>query len=163
MRDTFSLAPARIFIDSSAFIAVYHPRDLYHEAAIQFRDEVLFPRRVDLYSSYYTLIETLNHLHRLEATREMRQQTLWKAADELIEAVFFRFVGIDDTVNLRSAQIVRKFGSRFSYTDAASLALMERENIRKIFSFDSGFDWFPLRVGNAKAFLRVVPGTDAEI
>jgi predicted nucleic acid-binding protein len=71
--------------------------------------------------------------------------------------VFFAVLEISDAVNLRARQIMHKFHPHYSFTDATNLALIERENIRNIFSFDQAFDWYPLTSGHTKIFLARHP------
>lgn len=163
MTKTIFFSPPRVFVDTGAFLAVYDTRDACHETAIQFRDDALLKRRVELYSSFYVLIETLEHLKRIHEAGRIRRETFWQAALELINATFFSFLAIDGAINGRAHQIVRACDRRFSYVDATTLALLERENIRMIFSFDSGFDWFPMRVGHTRVSLRTLPSLDHDL
>lgn len=59
--------------------------------------------------------------------------TLCKSADELIVPDFFCCLAVDDTINVRVDQIIRKFRRRFSYTDATILALLERDKDKRDF------------------------------
>jgi len=151
--------PPRLFIDTGALVAVYDTSDALHSVATQFRDDILLPYQVDMLSSYYVIAETLNNLQRRLSARRMRKSEFDRAADELILSTFLANLEINDDVNRRALEIVNKFPRHFSFTDATSLALMERERIRHVFSFDHKFEWYPLRAGHTNVFLTRHPSS----
>jgi predicted nucleic acid-binding protein len=143
----------RLFVDTGALVAVYDPQDSLHTEAIRFRDEFLLRFHVDILSSYYVLAETLNNLHRVLRAGRMPKFQFDRAADELVKGPLFEVLEIDAAVNLRARRIMDDFHPHFSFTDATTLALIERENIRNIFSFDRAFEWYPITSGHTKTFL----------
>ncbi len=83
-----------------------------------------------------------------------------RAADELVASNFFVKLEVNDAVDRRARQIIKKFPQHFSFTDATSIAIMEREDIRNIFSFDRHFEWYPIRKGHGTTFLTRHPSSN---
>jgi len=127
----------RLFLDTSAFVALEDLDDANHRRALDFREEI---RRGDtpfrsLYTSNYAVDETLTLLrfhcgHRvaigyrrsLETSKVVRilwvTEALEKAAWEIFE---------------------KRTDKEYSFTDCTSFALMKAEAIGNAFTFDEHF------------------------
>jgi predicted nucleic acid-binding protein len=156
---TVTVRRPRLFIDTGALIAVYDERDALHSRAVRFRDEILLPYQVEMFCSYYVVAEALNNLQRRLWAGKMRNMDFDRAADELALARFLRILPINGAVNVRAREIISKYERRFSFTDATSLAILEREGIRNIFSFDRDFERYPMKVGHTTIFLSCHPSS----
>lgn len=130
----------RLFIDTTAFMALYDRSDRYHASTIRYWRS-LREKRVKLWTSEYILDETLTLIRKrvghgeavafgnsirtgktdvLEVTRDIRD-TAWE--------IFVRYSDKD-----------------FSFTDCTSFALMRQIAVKKAFSFDRHFAQFGLEV-----------------
>lgn len=127
----------RLFLDTSALVALEDTDDRNHSAAIEYREkiqqgETIFRR---LYTSNYVLDEVLAIL-RLRCGH--RAAVAFRETMELSKAA--TVLWIDKVTENNGWQIFRKHGDKdFSFTDCTSFALMEREMIRTAFTFDRDF------------------------
>ena len=127
-------APASLFVDSSAWIALRSRRDQHHvEADRLFRDALR--RRVSLVTTSLVVAET----HRLTLFRAGPQPA--RRFLDLIDAspsVTIHFPTADD--HARARQWLERLGSRpVTYTDAVSFAVMEETACRLVLGFDQDF------------------------
>lgn len=130
----------RLFLDTSALIALEDTDDRDHSAAFEYREKIrqgdtVFRR---LYTSNYVLDETLTVLrlrcgHRIAVTfREAMEQSRAVA-----------ILWIDKAIEGQGWKIFRKHEDKdYSFTDCTSFALMEREAIRAAFTFDGHFSQY---------------------
>ena len=127
-------APARLFVDSGAWIALRSRRDQHHaEADRLFRDALA--RRIPLLTTSLVIAET----HRLTLFRAGTQPAL--RALELIDAspsVAIHFPTADDHAAAR--RWLERLASRpVTYTDAVSFAVMEALGCGHVLGFDQDF------------------------
>ena len=127
-------APARLFVDSGAWIALRSRRDQHHAEAERLFREAL-SRRVPLFTTNLVIAEA----HRLTLYRAGGRPAL--RALELIDAspsVTIRFPTADD-----HAAAIRWLGRMaprpLSYTDAVSFAIMEADACGHVLGFDGDF------------------------
>jgi len=127
-------APARLFVDSGAWIALRSRRDQHHAEADHLFREAL-SRRIRLLTTNLVIAET----HRLTLFRAGHQPAL--RALGLIDAsasVTIRFPTADD-----HAAAIRWLGRMaprpLTYTDAVSFAVMEADACRHVLGFDQDF------------------------
>ncbi|MCI4371449.1 MAG: PIN domain-containing protein [Thermoplasmata archaeon] len=108
--------------------------DAYHDAAIATFTEIVqgtSPFRF-LYTSNYIVDEVLTFLLYEAGSRvALEMLTLLRSSPTL------RFLRVTEDVEEKADRLFRRFaGSRVSYTDCTTKALMDRESIRAAFSFD---------------------------
>jgi len=132
----------RLFIDTSAFIAIENTDDENHNLALGYREKI---RRgetpfIRLYTSNYLLDESLTLL-RVKCGHEVAA-----AFRETIEASkLISILWIDEATEKNAWEIFRKNKDKdFSFTDCTSFALMERAPIRTAFTFDKHFSQYGL-------------------
>lgn len=130
----------RLFLDTSALIALEDIGDRNHPSAIEYRrkiqrGETSFRR---LYTSNYALDEVLTIL-RVRCGHNVAVS--FREAMEASKAV--TVLWIDQAIESRGWRIFRKHEDKdFSFTDCTSFALMEREVIRTAFTFDRHFSQY---------------------
>lgn len=130
----------RLFLDTSALVALEDIDDRNHSTAIEYREkiqrgETIFRR---LYISNYVLDEVLTIL-RLRCGH--RAAVAFRETMESSKAV--TVLWIDEVTENKGWQIFKKHEDKdFSFTDCTSFALMEREVIRTAFAFDRHFSQY---------------------
>jgi predicted nucleic acid-binding protein len=148
----------RIFIDTGAFVAVYHEGDSLHEDAIRFREESLLQAQVEMFCSDYVVGETLNNLQRLIGSG-LTQEDFRTAVRGITAEATFQNLAIDTETNARALEIIEQFPGTFSFIDATNLALMEREGIRNIFAFDREFERYTMNSGYRRVNVVRLPSS----
>ena len=127
----------RLFLDTTAFVALEDQDDANHRKAIDFRqkiglDETPFRK---LYTSNYIIDETLTllRIHCGHSIAVGFHKTL--EASKLVTVLW-----ITERVERDAWKIFEKQGDKdYSFTDCTSFALMEDEAIRNAFAFDHHF------------------------
>lgn len=125
----------RVFVDTSAFVALRNSGEREHEAA---RDALraLVAQRAELCTSTYVFAETYTALlvrvgraEAIEWGRHFRASTAIELLrpDEPVEDTAWALLESHDD-------------KRWSYVDATSFALMEQEHIEAAFAFDRHFN-----------------------
>lgn len=134
----------RVFVDTSAFVALRNPAEREHEAARgTLRD--LVAERVSLFTSNYVFSETYTAL----LVRVSRQEAIeWGRRFRAGTAV--ELIRVDRDIEDDAWSILEQHSDKhWSHVDATSFALMAREGVAEAFSLDANF---------AQRGLRVVPG-----
>jgi predicted nucleic acid-binding protein len=140
-----SLAPLplhlrRVFIDTSAFFALTAPRDDDHHTALAIQQR-LITERWRLYTTNLVLAET----HALLLTRLGR--TIALRTLQRIDHSTTTIIRISVADETRAREIIIQYDDKdFSFTDAASFAVMERLRIPHAFTFDRNFTQYGLPV-----------------
>lgn len=124
-----------IFIDSSFLVAFEVDGDINHSRAVEVMRAVVNAAYGPPVISDYVFDETA-------AVTLMRTKDLKKArlvGDAMLKA--FRMLKVDDAVFREAWQRFRsQRGTQFSFTDAATIELMQQNSIAKIATFDRGFE-----------------------
>ena len=138
------MALSRIFIDTGAFVAACLPRDQFYQRSRQAWNE-LSGTAIRLYSSDAIFQETAMLLHyRSGPSSAIRWIELQMQSESII------WLPIDAEVQKSTLPWMKKYADQaVSFVDATSFALMRRENIRHVFTFDRHF---------AAAGFRLWPG-----
>lgn len=133
-RTAYAAAPARLFVDSGAWIALRSRRDQHHaEADRLFREAVR--RRLPLFTTNLIIAET----HRL---------TLFRAGPEPASRALDRIDASPSTsvhfATARDHDAARRWLERLSprpvtYTDAVSFAVMTAAKCKHVLGFDDDF------------------------
>jgi uncharacterized protein len=124
-----------IFVDTSAWIALFSRRDQHHYDADRMFRMIVASRR-QLFTSNLVLAE----IHRLLLYRAGSKAA--NAALEKIEASSLVAIEFADSKRHKSAiNRLRKLNEHeISYTDAVSFSMMETVNCREAFSYDHHFE-----------------------
>ncbi len=126
----------RIFIDTSAFLAIEDESDQYHERAIQFHEQVLRRVRYEVVTTSYILDETLTLIRfrigikaSIDFSKKLRRSevvTIAQVSREIEEKALDLFEMYDD--------------KDFSFTDCVSFVVMQEMGIKEAFAFDHHFN-----------------------
>lgn len=124
-----------IYIDTGAFLARYLSHDQYHERATAFWDQA-YKDRESCVTSNFVLDETFTLLGRRAGYAFAAQRARNIYASKLL--TILRPM-LEDEV--KAIEFFEKFADhRVSFTDCISFVLMQREKIKRAFSFDSHFE-----------------------
>ena len=134
----------RLFMDTSALIALEDRDDRNHSAALEYRErlrEGKTPFR-SLYTSNYIIDETLTLL-RLHLGHRVAVSFGESVKSSKAVKVFW----IDSESDAVAWKIFRAHEDEdFSYTECASFALMEKEAISSAFAFDKHFEQYGFKM-----------------
>ncbi len=127
----------RVFVDTSAFIALLDPRDDCHVQAVHV-EQALASQAARLITTNFVLDETytglrgkIQHsaiLRFRDSVRQSRRLTVVRITEELEDQAWEIFARYDD--------------KDFSFTDCTSFAVMRQLGITAAFAFDEHFEQF---------------------
>ncbi len=138
------------FIDSGMFVAAYNTRDSNHKSAQEIIKAAIDGRHGPLYTSDYVFDEAVTlMLARTKNPKHALGLGLFILGDPSKQAESFaQMISVDEDAFKESWSLFRKYAARgLSFTDCTILALMKRENIDTLLSFDRSFDGIVQRVG----------------
>lgn len=127
----------KIFVDTSAWLALSDKNDQYHKEALS-KNAIIKSRRIDLITSEYVVDETLTII---------RYRVSHRAAvvfgESLMSSRIVAIMGIKDEERLAAWDLFKKYGDKeLSFTDCTSFAMMKKLNLQQAFSFDDHFKQF---------------------
>jgi predicted nucleic acid-binding protein len=124
----------RVFVDTGAFVALRNRSEREHEVAREALS-ALVAERVQLLTSNYVFAETYTAL----LVRVGREEAIrWGRHFRAGEAI--EMVRVDEPIEEQAWAILEAHADKhWSYVDATSFALMERERITEAFAFDRHF------------------------
>jgi uncharacterized protein len=121
-----------IFVDSSAFIALYNSKDMFHKKALIWWKNK--PAN-DLITSNIIIMETLGWI-----SYSLGKSSAVDAGKILYESVDIRIERMLDIDEMKSWQLFQKVeGRSLSMVDCISVVMMERLKIKGVVTFDRDF------------------------
>jgi predicted nucleic acid-binding protein len=134
LRIARAAAPAGLFVDSGAWLALRSRRDQHHEAADRLFREAI-QHRIPLLTSNLVIAEA----HRLTLFRVGIQPALHALTQiDASSRVAIHFATADDHATARR-WLERLAPRPITYTDAVSFAIMEAAACRHVLGFDDDF------------------------
>ncbi len=122
----------RVFVDSSAFLAVLDADDENHPLARQIWEKILTTDTV-LITTSYVLVETYALVQ-----RRLGMDALRAFHEDIVPLLRIEWVG--EELHQRGADAVLTANRRnLSFVDCTSFAAMRRLGIKKVFTFDKHF------------------------
>lgn len=127
----------RLFIDTSAFVALEDEDDKEHKAALDYREKI---RREEtpfraLYTSNYILDEVVTLLR-----LKLGHQVAVAFGENLRRSKVLRRLRVTPAIEDNAWKIFKKYSDKdFSFTDCTSFVLMEQEALSTAFTFDEHF------------------------
>lgn len=139
------MSPTRVFIDTGAFVALRNQAEREHELARATLKQ-LVQEGVQLFTSNYVFAETYTAL----LVRVGRNEAIeWGKRFRIGKTI--ELVRVDEDVEQEAWSILESHTDKeWSYVDATSFALIERERLNAAFAFDRHF---------AQRGLNVLPGS----
>lgn len=132
-----------IFIDTGIFVAVRNASDKNHERGKEVMKRALLGEFGTVYTSDYVIDEAITTA--LARTRRVEQAI--DVGEYILSSPRIVKLRVTEEVFEEAWERFRSLKKLMSFTDCASLVLMEKEGIKKIASFDAGFDGLVERIG----------------
>ncbi len=124
----------KIFIDTSALVALSNKKDIYHRDSIK-KWDILLKASANLYITNYIFSETITLL-RMRAGYHISVE----AGDSLISSKFLNIIYVNKAQELNAWRLYKKFLDKdLSFVDCISFSVMEELSIKKAFTFDEHF------------------------
>jgi len=125
-----------IFVDTGAFISRYIAKDQYHSLSIGFWNHVKLSGE-RLFTSNFVIDEALTYIAR---------HANYSFAAEIGENIYiskcFTVLRPEMDDEIKAVRFFQKYADqKISFTDCISFVLMNRQKIRKVFSFDRHFEY----------------------
>ena len=129
----------KIFIDTSAWVALENKKDIHYREAVAFRDEIK-NKRYRLYTSNFVLDETYTLL--LANVGDKNTIEFGKRIKVLRNKGLLHVIQVTEEIEDSAWFIFEKFNKDkfWSFTDCTSKAIMEMLDIYESFSFDKNFE-----------------------
>jgi predicted nucleic acid-binding protein len=124
----------KVFIDTSAFVALRNSAEREHQAA-RTALTALMSKRIPLCTSNYVFAETYTAL----LVRVGRSEAIeWGRRFRAGEAI--ELIRVEEDVELEAWSILESHADKeWSYVDATSFALMDRESMTRALAYDHHF------------------------
>lgn len=133
----------KLFIDTSAFVALTDKSDYYYEVATLFITSLAHP--VKLITSDFVLDETITRIN-----TSIGPTLAYTFAESIIESKIHEIVYVDYNILIEALKLLRKYSDKkLSFTDITSFVIMNRLNLTDVFCFDEDFQ---------KAGFHILPG-----
>lgn len=125
----------RLFVDTSAWAALYDTSDKYHLYATQGINNLL-GHSVTFVTSDYIFDETVTLLMRRNGKHQAVRFGIWALKAENIE-----LLSIDNEVWRAAWEMFQSYDDKqWAFTDCTSFVLMRKQNLHRAFAFDQHFE-----------------------
>lgn len=132
-----------VFIDTSIFVAARNRRDVNHARAVELLREAFRGRYGTVYSSDYVFDEAVT----VALVRTKKPELALDLGNFILSSKKLRILYVTRETFKESWRIFQKYAERgLSFTDAITLALMEKHRVEYIMSFDKHFDGLVPRI-----------------
>lgn len=123
----------KLFVDTSAWVAMTDKRDTYHAPAIAFNQEI--SRKVTLVVSNYILDETYTLLL-INTGYNSPTLKFKRTLDLLIQETIFELIWITPAISEQAWAIFEQFNTdkQWSFTDCTSYVIMKNYGISEAFT-----------------------------
>ncbi len=124
-----------IFVDTTIWVSGLDASDSLHEDGKAVLEAIVDGNLSPALTTDFVLDETLTLLKR----RGARSDVVVKALENILASSLVRVVYVEETLFLGALSFFKKH-ERHSFTDAVTMAAMQRHRVREIFSHDRDFD-----------------------
>ena len=132
-----------MFIDTNIFVAARNKRDVNHRRAVLLLRKALRGGYGILYTSDYVFDEAVT----VALIRTRRLEVAVDIGEFILSSKKLKILYVDEEVFRRAWNIFQAFPEKtLSFTDATSIALIEKYGIKYIMSFDKHFDGIVPRI-----------------
>ncbi len=124
-----------VLIDTGAFMAYRNTKDVHHEKADRLLRRALKGEFSTIYTTDYIYDESLTL-----AVVRTGNKNIATDISNVISSPRIEMIIIDETILKQATTLFFKFfDKRISFTDATTMAVMQRDEIDKIITFDAHF------------------------
>lgn len=124
----------KIFIDTSAFVAVIDRSDNHHARAIKYWRQIE-NQPIAIYTTNFVFDETYTML-----LLRINHQSALEFAKNILESQVIQMIYVDPALQKKALKIAERFHDKsFSFTDCTSFAVMEENKLSQAFAFDNHF------------------------
>jgi predicted nucleic acid-binding protein len=135
-----------VLVDTGVLVAFHNRRDVKHGDALKLVTEIAGGQHGTAYTTDYVFDEAVT----VALTRTRRSDVAVALGKFILGRdvpIFMELVNIDEETFMRAWEMFEKYSEKgLSFTDCASLTVMEIRKIDRIASFDTGFDGLTVRV-----------------
>lgn len=125
----------RVFVDTSAWVALYYRGDQYHEEATKIWKGMI-RKNPKLYTTDYVFDETVTLLRKRAGYHSSRI-----AGESILKSPHVEFTFIERDMVLRAWEVYEKYKDHdLSFTDCTSMVVMNARRIKDVFEFDPHFE-----------------------
>jgi predicted nucleic acid-binding protein len=124
----------RVFVDTSAFIAVFDKDDDLHSEALRLFDEIK-NKKIQMVVTDYILSESITTAmaragHRIAVT----------VGEFILGSHVVELIWLDKTIKLKAWEFFKKYSDKsYSFTDCTSFVVMKEIKVNHFFAFDEDF------------------------
>jgi predicted nucleic acid-binding protein len=130
----------RLFVDTSAFLALEDRDDRNHESAVEFRNSLQnggTPYKL-LYTTNYIFDETITLFR-----AELGHTAAVSFGEGIKSSKLVTILWISQELDTKAWNIFKKHKDKgYSYTDCTSFAVMKEEEIDSVFAYDKHFSQY---------------------
>lgn len=124
----------RLFVDTSAWLALNDRNDQYHNKAAAKSSEIK-KQRIELITSEYILDESITLIR-----YRVSHQAAVIFGDSLLESSIVRIEEVTNEDRLKAWEMFKRYEDKeLSFTDCASFVFMKHLRLQKAFTFDEHF------------------------
>ncbi len=126
---------SKIFVDTSAWVALKDKSDKHNQKAIELNKELLLNKN-RYFTSNYIIDETLTLI-----LMKLNHNTAIEFGEEIRNSKLIEIIYLDKELEEDSWQFFKKYSDKnFSFTDCSSFIIMKKFGIQKAFSSDHHFE-----------------------
>ncbi|MBN2373822.1 PIN domain-containing protein [bacterium] len=125
----------RIFVDTSAWLALNDKNDQYHDRAVEKSSEIK-RQRIELITSEYIIDESITLIR-----YRVSHQAAVIFGDSLLNSDIARIIDVTEEDRFSAWGIFKRYDDKeFSFTDCISFVLMKNLKLQKVFTYDKHFE-----------------------
>ena len=132
-----------VFIDTGVFVAARNMRDINHKRAVELLEKAIRGEYGEIFTSDYVFGEAVT----IALVRTGRPDIAARTGQLILAMPRIHMVFVDEELFKDAwAKFTRLAAKGLSFTDCATLAVMDRYKIDYLLSFDKGFDGLVRRI-----------------
>jgi len=132
-----------VFIDTGVFVAARNARDINHKRAVELLEKAIRGEYGEIFTSDYVFDEAVT----VALVRTGRPDVAARTGQLILAMPGVRMVFVDEELFKDAwARFTRLAAKGLSFTDCATLAVVDRYKIEYLLSFDKGFDGLVRRI-----------------